>query len=596
MTKIKLPKIPKLILTPLFGIIIVFSLYNFAYSDKTLPRVSVAAVDVSGMTREEAVVRLEERFKIFSEQGIQLVIEGNEEVIDPINIDLTLPAELLAQDAWSFGREGSWLEQLRARIAAPFSMRILSSGIYVDEEKLEGELAIFAEAYNIARRDLRLNIEGIQVRILTDTKPGRILDQTKAKSRILAHLSNLDVSPIELALDVDYPSANPAFADEAKAQAEAMISGSLTFSYKDKRFVAEEETIGSWITSEYEQDRLLPTLDQKTLSDFVVDLAEQIDITPQNPTVKVEDGKVIEFVAPRQGRALLQDETIELITKAIYGRASSQISVKEMSLPVVLKKPIGEGSAADLGIVELIGTATTPFTGSPRNRIHNIKNGVRFLSGVLVPPGEEFSTVGSLGSIDNTTGYLPELVIKGDETIPEYGGGLCQVSTTLFRTVMNAGLPITARRNHSYRVPYYERDGEGAFIGPGLDATIYSPNPDFKFVNNTETYILVQGFVEGDKVIFELYGTADGRTSTIDGPHTLETTPPGDPIYIETDTLPPGVTKKIDTAHPGGVAVATYTIKYSDGTEEEQEFKSYYRKWPEKYLIGAKEQEVTSKE
>jgi vancomycin resistance protein YoaR len=204
----------------------------------------------------------------------------------------------------------------------------------------------------------------------------------------------------------------------------------------------------------------------------------------------------------------------------------------------------------------------------------------------LFSPGEEFSTVGSLGTIDNSTGYLPELVIKGDETIPEFGGGLCQVSTTLFRSVMNAGLPVVERRNHSYRVPYYERDGEGNFIGPGLDATIYDPWPDFKFRNDTSSHILIQGFVEGTKVTFELYGTGDGRKSVVDGPTILEETDPPEPVYTETNELPLGERKKIDTAHPGGVAVATYTVEYSDGRVEEQEFKSYYRKWPEKWLVG----------
>ena len=158
------------------------------------------------------------------------------------------------------------------------------------------------------------------------------------------------------------------------------------------------------------------------------------------------------------------------------------------------------------------------------------------------------------------TGYLPELVIKGDRTVPEFGGGLCQVSTTLFRAVMDSGLPVTARRNHSYRVSYYEKDGNGKVIGPGLDATIYEPDVDFKFKNDMSTPVLIIGYVIGDKVTFELYGTKDGRTSKIDGPKKLTETAPGEPVYIETTDLAPGVIKQVETPHPGGSAVATYTI------------------------------------
>jgi len=253
-----------------------------------------------------------------------------------------------------------------------------------------------------------------------------------------------------------------------------------------------------------------------------------------------------------------------------------------------VKQPVLDETAQELGIVELIGSAVTPFTSSPLNRIANIKNGAKFLTGILVKPGEEFSTLTALGRVDNTTGYLPELVIKGDRTVPEFGGGLCQVSTTLFRAVLNAGLPVLDRQNHSYRVSYYEKDGEGNRIGPGLDATIYSHKPDFRFLNDTGNSILIQGFVEGDRLTFELYGTRDGRTATVDGPKTLSSSAPGEPVYIETDALPEGETKQIERAHPGGSATATYRVRYPDGTAKEQVFKSYYRPWPEKYLIGKK--------
>ena len=546
----------------------------------------ISAVDVSGITRNAAVERLKARFNVFYEQGIILSIEGNREIIDPINIDLRLPSDILAQSAWSYGREGQWYEQLWERIRAPFYPKRLSMEVEFSGEKLKSEIDILASVYDILSQDVRYDIKGLQVGILYDTKPGRYLDREKARDAILAHVKNLDKEVVELGLELDMPHADPASVDEAKKYAEQIIASPLTFIYGDQRFVLSRERIASWVISRYDGVRLMPDFDKRLVSDYVVELADKIDVPTQNSKVIEIDGKVVDFTAPRHGRTLLQDDTVGLITETLFERIHGEAITKKISLPVLVKKSESEGTASELGIVELIGKATTPFTGSPKNRVHNITNGVRFLTGVLVAPGEEFSTVGTLGAIDNTTGYLPELVIKGDETIPEFGGGLCQVSTTLFRAVMDAGLPVTARRNHSYRVPYYERDGEGNFIGPGLDATIYSPNPDFRFRNNTESYILIQGYVEGDKVTFEFYGTSDGRKSSVDGPHTLSVLPPGDPIYRETDTLPKGEIKKIDTAHPGGVAVATYTIEYADGTEDVQEFKSYYRKWPAKYLIG----------
>ena len=303
----------------------------------------------------------------------------------------------------------------------------------------------------------------------------------------------------------------------------------------------------------------------------------------------MKNGKVVSFVAPKSGKRLNQEQTVRAIIAALESRRASLPTTDDtvLTLDVVTEKPpVSNTSAAELGIVELIGSASTRFTGSPKNRVSNIKNGVKFLSGILIPPGTEFSTIQALGTIDNTTGYLPELVIKENRTIPEYGGGLCQVSTTLFRATMNAGLPITARRNHSYRVSYYEVDGDGNHIGPGLDATIYNPNPDFKFVNDTGAHILIQGHVEGDKITFDFYGTKDGRRSEIDGPRTLSTWGAGEPIYVETDTLPPGEKKQIEKAHAGGTAIATYRIIYADGTVKEEEYRSHYKNWPAQYLVG----------
>jgi vancomycin resistance protein YoaR len=265
-----------------------------------------------------------------------------------------------------------------------------------------------------------------------------------------------------------------------------------------------------------------------------------------------------------------------------------------IELPVKEIKTAGEAPEGFEGITELIGKATTTFTGSPKNRIHNIKNGARLLTGHVIKPGEEFSTLAALGKVDNTTGYLPELVIKGTRTVPEFGGGLCQVSTTLFRSLLNAGLPITARRNHSYRVSYYEKDENGKFIGPGLDATIYQSNPDLKFKNDTAHPILVYGYVYGDKITFELYGTRDGRTSKIEGPTLLTETAAGPPIYAETDTLPRGTVKQVEVAHPGGSTKALYSVTYPDGRVENQEFKSFYRRWPARFLVGTKDQQAAA--
>ncbi len=163
-----------------------------------------------------------------------------------------------------------------------------------------------------------------------------------------------------------------------------------------------------------------------------------------------------------------------------------------------------------IGIKEKIGTGKSNFAGSPRNRIYNIGHAVKKFHGVLIAPDEEFSFVETLGDVDKSTGYKEELVIKNNETIPEYGGGICQISTTLFRAILNTGLKVTERRNHAYPVSYYSPQG--------TDATIYIPHPDLRFVNNTGHYVLLQAHIDGTILTFDIYGTNDGRTVEVGKP------------------------------------------------------------------------------
>jgi vancomycin resistance protein YoaR len=174
---------------------------------------------------------------------------------------------------------------------------------------------------------------------------------------------------------------------------------------------------------------------------------------------------------------------------------------------------------AKLSFPNVIATGTTSFAGSPNNRVHNIIVGTEKFNGVVVLPGETFSFNNYLGAVDAENGYLPELVIKENVTTPEFGGGICQISTTAFRAAMYAGLEVTDRHNHSYPVSYYGP--------PGFDATVYEPNPDFKFKNDMKTPVLLTTSVIGTKVTFTVLGTDDGRKVTINGPFVTEKKPDG---------------------------------------------------------------------
>ncbi|MCC6934437.1 MAG: VanW family protein [Candidatus Yanofskybacteria bacterium] len=566
--------------------------YGWYTAERIVPNTWVGSVDVGGLTRDEAALRLQDELDRVAVSGVQLSIDGAPQSIDLDTVGFDLNIAQAVDEAFVRGHGGSLPARLGERIRALWHAERVAAPIRVDENALRAQVAEVADVTDVDRRDVRLEIEGTTVRVLTDTKPGRAINQQEAFSATLDTLRALGGASIALQLYDDPPRIDPATADDAALAARRMIARPLTLQYEDLFFTINREKIGSWIVSHAgasdgpQQRTLVASVDPASVAAYVTTVARTLNVDPQPPQITTEGGRVTGFVPPKVGRAVKEDVLVQMIVDALASRASNGKVGDVLTVPLKATSMALEGLDAAAGIREIIGRATTPFAGSPKNRISNIKNGVKFLTGAVVKAGEEFSTLQTLGTIDNTTGYLPELVIKGDRTLPEFGGGLCQVSTTLFRAVLNAGLPVTARRNHSYRVTYYEKDGDGKKIGPGLDATIYEPNVDFKFKNDTAHPILIIGYVIGDKVSFDLYGTKDGRTSQLIGPRTLTETPPGEPVYIETTELAPGVVKQVETPHPGGSAVATYVVTYPDGHKEVQEFKSWYRKWPAKYLKG----------
>jgi vancomycin resistance protein YoaR len=255
--------------------------------------------------------------------------------------------------------------------------------------------------------------------------------------------------------------------------------------------------------------------DSVAISRYVSTLSEKVNRDSKNPTFGESTEKTIAILDTGEN-GLILDESAAVASI----RDAIEAEKKTVSLPVKIISPtIGSTDPAELGIRELVAEGTTNFRGSPKNRIFNINRALEQFQGVIIAPNAEFSFVKQLGDVDGEHGYLPELVIKDNKTEPEFGGGICQVSSTMFRTAINAGMKITARRNHAYPVSYYKPYG--------MDATVYIPAPDFRFRNNTSNNILILSSVEGTSLTFRFYGTKDGRQVEIDGPHILESNPDG---------------------------------------------------------------------
>lgn len=255
--------------------------------------------------------------------------------------------------------------------------------------------------------------------------------------------------------------------------------------------------------------------------------------------------------------------------------------VTDIHVPVQERQPIIHVLDPDLqdqGIKEVVAIGESNYAYSPGPRRHNISVGLSKFNGHVIPQGSVFSFNETLGPVNGRTGYLKELVILGDKTLPDYGGGLCQVSTTAFRGIWEYGFPIEERKNHSYSVSYYSPQG--------TDATIYPPAVDMKFRNDSPGSLLIQTHEEADRAYFIYYGTRDEREAEIVGPYTWDhRSPPPDKVEYTTD-LQPGERRQVGKAVPG-LKAAWFRVLADDNRDEYvQGFYSHYEARPNFTQVG----------
>ncbi|MDP4001597.1 MAG: VanW family protein [bacterium] len=323
---------------------------------------------------------------------------------------------------------------------------------------------------------------------------------------------------------------------------EQSSSHDTTIIVGNKKFVIKKGTVTNW-TEPYirnytgEEDVRFT----KGLGDYVSDLAKSSGRIPIDAKFTINDGKAVILTPARNGQELdIPTATTEL-------RQGLLANKSEIELTLEITEPgITEEKISSLGINDRLAIGESNFTGSTTARIQNIKVSSKKYNGFIIKPNETFSFNTILGDVVASTGYAPEKVIKNGQIMYEYGGGICQVSTTLFRAAIMAGFPIVERRPHSFPVQYYNPQG--------FDATIYPGSSDLRFTNNTPGPVLVQTHITGKTLIFEIYGKSDGRTVTMNGPY-------------QYDIQPDGALK----------AYFTRTISFADGASTSKTFYSNYK-------------------
>ena len=326
--------------------------------------------------------------------------------------------------------------------------------------------------------------------------------------------------------------------------------------------------------------------DDSDLKDFLTLSEEKYNLPAKNALFKFEKGKVVDFRKETDGLKINSDQLLKEFDKAVESLKLNNANQKVVLNSEVIKPEIKLSDINNYGIEEFIAEGKSDFTHSIPQRVHNLTLAASKFNGVLIPKGKEFSFNEAVGDISSLTGYQPAYVIKEGKTVLGDGGGVCQVSTTLFRAALNAGLPIIERNAHAYRVGYYENDSQ-----PGFDATVYAPTVDLKIKNDTQGYILIETEIDEEKnlLYFRLYGKKDKRRVEISPATVYDVVPPLEPKYQDDPTLKKGVVKQVDFPAWGSKAFFTYKVYQGEKLVTDNKFFSNFRPWAAVYLVGTAE-------
>ena len=407
---------------------------------------------------------------------------------------------------------------------------------------------------------------------------GSSLDKHKLKQDILFQLSNLDSSPITISLNTIGTLPNQDQIDKLVVQSKILKDKKIYLNIPQaEAYTIDSNTLISWLD-------FYTSLDQEKITKFVEDLNQSLRTDPQDAVFEFEEGRVKEFKPSISGRFISTSALVDLLSQTTNKLLSAQDLDSTIDLPFQYVDPIIRNQDAnDLGIRELLGQGKSTFTHSSTIRNKNIKRGAEVISRILVAPNQTFSFNRNLGEVTLENGYHMAYIIRQGRTELDVGGGICQVSTTLFRAALNSGLEIVERRPHAYRVPYYEEDSD-----PGFDATVFLPSPDLSFINDTDHHILIQSTYNDSarSLVYEIYGTSDGRIVTIDNYKKWGYTQPPPDKYIDDPSLPAGKIIQEEHRVPGLKTAFDWTVTRDNQVLRQQTFSSSYTPWPAVYRRG----------
>lgn len=537
--------------------------FEAVHTNRIYPGISVWETEVGGMLPERAAAKLEGNSRL-DEPLITLSGPDDSWNVRPSDLGLQLKSAPTLERAYRTGREGSWLSGLVSQLELLAFGADVAPIITYDESRARRYLEALSEQVNVLPVDAQLSLDGTTP-VVEPAQSGRRLNVDLTLAALSPVVTQLTREVVPLVVEEVPPKIQDA--ESARIEVQRLLDGPLTLTINDPRegdpepWVIPPEELVAMVKVEAEAGVLHASIDKHAFRVYLEKLAPALEIEPVDARFHFNEatGDLEPITESREGRTLDAEATITQVVRALEaGQREIALVTKEVppSYP-------DTATAKELGIVDLVATGESYFIGSPSGRDHNIRLAASQFDGLVIPPGETFSFNHYLGEITAEAGYDESYITAGEQLAIGIGGGICQVSTTAFRAAFWGGYPITERWAHSQRVAYYELRGGDV----GMDATIYSPNVDLKFINDRSAPLLIETEVEQGthRLFFRFYSTDDGREVEMIGPKITDETAPGPPIYELDEDLAPGTVTRWQSAVDGLTARIERQVRDANG-------------------------------
>jgi len=586
----KTPMLPQVAVAVIGGVTLFFMLiitwvlgYQLVYAGRIFPGVSVAGVDLSGMKPTDAAVRLNEALSYPLQGKVLLRYGQNSWVASPAELGMVFDPSTSAMTAYRLGRSGGLFGALSGQLRAVGLGAKVPPVVIFDQRVASFYLNQLSTQINQPVKEGGLDLQGTNI-VATPGQVGRELKIDASMLYLAAQLQTFKDGEVPLVVQEVQPQVLDVSA--AADMARQVLSHPLTLTIPNAGqgdpgpYVYTQEILANMLGVEHAENGVQVVLNKSGLRDLLVPVKEQVDRKSADAKFTFnDDTRQLDLIAESKvGRTLDVEASIAAINDALLRSEHTASLVINEEQPRVAST----ATAQELGITQLVSAETSYFYGSSAERMQNIQAAASQFHGVLVAPGETFSMGEHMGDVSLENGFAEALIIYGGRTIKGVGGGVCQVSTTLFRTVFNAGFPVVERIPHAYRVGYYEQTPAGGNDPSlaGMDATVYFPLVDFKFTNDTPYWLLMETyFNQGGSLTWKFYSTSDGRTVNWDTTGVTNVVPAPAPAFEENPELRKNEIKQVDWAANGADVTVTRTVMRDGGVLFQDEFTTHYQPW-----------------